>query len=196
MSELYRGPLKLPSGIEDADENPLLIKFSSDLEIVFIGNILLRTKAPNAEPILLPLPQIHRTKDERWTCSFSACSAYIALTYNPRYTGRHAWKQANSTAPDNPAQLHIFRFNMSDRTYTCNTRAVSPSKYDKQIMDFHPYLPELVLCNYTYPAKGVSFEIKAQLMDLEKGIAITLESPTVHGDSIFCKRPMILNTCG
>ncbi|KAL8850873.1 MAG: hypothetical protein Q9221_004186 [Calogaya cf. arnoldii] len=150
LSELYRGPLKLPDGTEDTDEDPLLVKFSSDLEIVFVGNMLFRTKAPDTEPILLPIALLPKKGLEsciRWTCSFSACSTYV---------------------------------------------------YDKRTIDFHPYLPELVLNTFASPIKyneGVQniilgrdpvyimddFKITTQLLNLEKETAITLESPTIYG---------------
>lgn len=198
LSELYRGPLKLPGGIEDTKEDTLLIKFSPNLEVVFIGNLLLRTMVPDAEPILLPIARLYKPRLEpglNWTCSFSACSAYVVLAYNPAFPD----EPSHSSSPDHPAQLHIFRFNIGDRKYTrCNTRAVSLSQYDKRTIDFHPYLPELVLnsfaspINYNKSAEMVAlgtkpaytiddFKITTQLLDLEKETAITLESPTVYG---------------
>lgn len=207
MSELYKGPLKLPGGIEDTDKDPLLVKFSSDLKIVLIGNVLLETEAPNTEPILLPLPQIHKTRDEQWTCNFSACSTYVVLTYNSRTIGLSMWTEEYQMAPVYPAQLLIFRIDMRNRTYArSNTRAWT-FPYGKLSVDFHPCLPELVLNSFVNPinygddipldyddyrTKPISwtdpplhiedFAITTQLLDLEKETAIPLKSPTVYGD--------------
>lgn len=185
--------------MEDADEEPLLIKFSSDLEVVFIGNMLLRTKAPDAEPILLPIARVYKPglqRSIRWTCSFSACSTYIVLAYNPRFNPFSFFAHNHSSSPDHSAQLHIFQFDMRNKTYTrCNTRAVSLSQYDKRTIDFHPFLPELVLNSFASPIKynelaalGPNpvytiddFKVTTQLLDLVKGTAITLESPTIYG---------------
>lgn len=207
LSELYKTRLKLPGGIEDTDEDPLLIKFSSDLEVVFIGNILLGTKASDPEPIFLPLARVHK-QSLGWSCSFSPCSTYIVLAYDPGFSSAHN----HSPSPDHSAQLHIFHFDIRNKVYTrCSTQAVSLSQYDQQTFDFHPHLPELVLNTVASPIKykdyvkdslsgpnpGYTindFKITTQLLDLEKGTAITLESPTIHGTLELGEKIVIPNS--
>lgn len=56
---------------------------------------------PDAEPISLPVAQVYK-QSLGWSCSFSACSTYVALTYNPGLS----FTDSISRLPDHSASDH------------------------------------------------------------------------------------------
>ncbi len=205
LTELYHGHMKFPHGSRKSDDTPLLVKFSPNLEIVLIGNKLIKTMAPEGEPLSLPFQQLDQTwlrhsfdpsiwsNDEKliepmWTCGFSACSTYIVLAFNP--SGARDWS----------AQLHIFRFDMKSRTCTrCSTLDFCPSQFNRLTFDFHPNRPELILSGLSSrgcvskPGNSLfsldEIKVATQLLDLETEISTKLECPAIHKQSSMGRHP-------
>ena len=136
-----------------------MVRFSPNLKIVFVGNKLLETEAPEGEPLLLPLAQIDEQKirghgSQRKICSFSACSTHVALR-NP-----------SSSSLEDSGQLHIFQFDMKSKTYTsCNTQDICLSQSEKWA---------LLKCEELRQKTYYLNEIKVgpQLLNLESGTTI------------------------
>ena len=183
---IYKGLLNFPEDDNHSDGNPPLVKFSPNLELVLIGNVLLETRAPKAEPLFLPMPKASGNKlktdfEAHWTCTFSACSRYIALVQNRNLRTQF------------PAELLLFHIDMQNKTYARCFQDIPVAKYHKLTVDFHPHRPELVLNGwvkgdpeieslvlYQHQADKI-VEVTTLLLDLEKKNSISLGRPKIHG---------------
>lgn len=183
---IYRELLNLPEGDNWKDGNPPLISFSPNLELILVGNALLEIRAPMAEPLYLPIPEISGNKlrgflGEGWTCTFSACSTYIALINGADFTGQFS------------PELTLFHFDMQRKTCARLFKEICVAQYYMLSVDFHPHRPEMVLNGWLKgdPAVGSSapyrcdadkiMDIMTLLLDFEKETSINLGSPTIHG---------------
>ena len=183
---ICRELLNLPESDNWDDGNLPLISFSPNLELILVGNALLEVRAPMAEALYLPIPEISGNKlrgflGEEWTCTFSACSTYIALI-----------NSADSTGQFSP-ELTLFHFDMQRKTCARLFKEIRVAQYYMLTVDFHPHRPEMVLNGWIKgnPAVGSSppyrcdadkiMDIRTLLLDFEKQTSINLGSPTIHG---------------
>ena len=182
---IYRQLLNLPKGDNWDDGNPPLINFSPNLELILVGNALLEIGAPKAEPLYLPIPEISGSKlrgflGEYWTCTFSACSTYIALLNNPDSTGQFS------------PELTLFHFDMQRKTCVRYFKEIRVAQYYMLTVDFHPHSPEMVLNGWIKgdPAVGSSapyrcdadkiMDMTTLLLDFENKTLINLGNPAIH----------------
>ena len=183
---IHRGLLNFPEDGNWDDGNPPLITFSPNLELIFLGKSLLEIRAPEAEPLSLPIPGVSGDKlrgylDQDWTCLFSACSRYIALLIGPKSTGQHL------------AKLTLFHFDMQRKMCARIFEDICVAQYYRLTVDFHPHRPEMVLNGWIEgdPAVGVLapyrchadriMDITTILLDFENDTSVNLGCPTIHG---------------
>lgn len=183
---IHRGLLDLPEDENWDDGSPPLISFSPNLELILVGNALLEIQAPNAEPLYLPIPEISGNKlrgflGEDWTCTFSACSRYIALLNGPEYTGQYS------------PQLTLFNFDMQRKTCARFFKEICVAQYYMVTVDFHPHRPEMVLNGWIKGDPAVEsstpyqcnadkiMDIITLLLNFENETSINLGRPTIHG---------------
>ena len=168
------------------DENPPLVGFSPDLELILIGNALLEIRAPKAKPLSLPIPETHGNKlkifpEHHWTCSFSVCSRYLAIVHSPWGAGQ------------NQARLFLFRIDMQGKMCAHFFEDIYIAQCHKLTVNFHPDRPEMVLNGWILgdPAVGSLapystggdkiMDVTTILLNLENETSISLGRPTIHG---------------
>ena len=182
---IHRGILNFPEDDNWDDGNPPLIRFSPNLELILVGNALLEIRAPKAEPLFLPVPEISGNKlrgflGHSWTCTFSACSRYIALLNCPDSTGQYQ------------AELILFHFDMQRKTCARFFEDICVAQYYRLTVDFHPHRPEMVLNGWIKgnPAVGsvapyrchadTIMDVTSIILDFENENSTSLGQPTIH----------------
>ena len=183
---IHRGLLNLPEDDNRDDGILPLISFSPNLELILVGNALLEVRAPKAEPLSLPIPEVSGNKQREflghdWTCTFSACSRYIALMNEPVISNEYQ------------AKLILFHFDMQGKTCARFFKDIRVTQYYRLTVDFHPYRPEMVLNGwikgdpaaeslspYMCQADKIT-DVTSILLDFENGNSINLGRPTIHG---------------
>ena len=182
---IHKGLLNFPEDDNWDDGNPPLISFSPNLELILVGNALLEIRAPKAEPLSLPIPEISGNKlrgflGPEWTSTFSACSRYIALLNGPESTGHYS------------PELTLFNFDMQRKTSARLFKDICVAQYYMLTVDFHPHRPEMVLNGWIKgdPAVGSLapymcyadriMDITTTLLDFENETSINLGRPTIH----------------
>ena len=134
---LHSGSLNFPEHGNWDDENFTFDRLQTQTRNDYYGNALLEIRAPKAKPLSIPIPETHgnklrRLRGHRWTCSFSVCSRYILIVYNPRGTGQ------------DQAGLFLFSFDMQGKTCARLLEDIYIAQYHGLTVDLHTDRPEMV----------------------------------------------------
>lgn len=184
FSTIYQGQLNLPEPDAQCDGRQPLVRFSPNLDLIFVGNVLLEVRVPESKPLLLPLPKtlssgLHRHKEGLWACQFSACSQYIAITRNPELNRQCL------------GELLVFEIDMKRKIWFPRFEDACVAQYNRLMLDFHPRRPELVINGWIEgvpdsgsiaPYKCDAYTIMAVtslLLDLTNGRLVDLGEPII-----------------
>jgi hypothetical protein len=142
-----------------------LVTFSSDLELVFIGSYIFRTRVAQ-KALSLPLPLLEAELEDRCpSCSFSRCGQFFAM------------------AARETVALLLFKIDVQRLSHQlCQiSDFIDPTAFCLQVA-FHPRLCQLVLCSVIFDGHGP--RINCRLLDIEASpvrAVTTLEKPLSEG---------------
>lgn len=185
---IYQGQLNAPKPNTQCDGRLPLIRFSPNLESIFIGNVILEVKVPESKPLFLPLTKTLGSEhlgswEELWTCQFSACSQYVAITQNPELIRQGL------------GELLVFEIDMKRKVWIRRFQDICVAQYNRLKVAFHPHRPELVINGWIkgdpdsedfapyvhHPHKIMA--VTTLLLDLRDGRLVDLGEPTRQGKS-------------
>ncbi len=123
------------------DFDTAVVVFSPGLELIYVGNYVILTLDPHAQPLLLPLPfvrtEIYSSRRLDWSFGFSACAQYFAAAANPMNGGVEA------------ARLCMFKVDVGN---CCSERreidALSAMANEGLAFSFHPRASMLLVCGW------------------------------------------------
>lgn len=143
-----------------------LTVFSPHLNLLFLGDMILSMRDANTRPLSVPIHLLHEDPSEEserqgaWNCSFSSCSNYFALSFNPMDVENLSVK------------LHIFHIDLIEKSMKELTFPnVNVAMYKRLGTSFYPYSEEfsLLLLSCQKSISEQESETLCQLLNLRTG---------------------------
>ena len=151
-------------------ENALAI-FSPNLELLFIGNMILSTRAADLKPLPVPTHFLYQDtmngldRRDSWSGSFSACSEYLVLFLDPVDRTKQ------------PAELHVFHIGaLRDSLDELTFPNLDITPYERLDVSFHPHGTHVLLLSGQKAISRREWETNCQLLNVKTGAVERLGS--------------------